>query len=80
MKLNDMVCETSASYQSPYVSIDVLLTWGTIRFAAIDVRHAPRLVGQSNYTFRKLVTHALNIRPTSAIRERTRADDRLDAT
>jgi undecaprenyl-phosphate 4-deoxy-4-formamido-L-arabinose transferase len=25
------------------------------------VRHEPRLVGQSNYTFRKLVTHALNM-------------------
>lgn len=50
-----------ASYQSPYVSIDVLLTWGTTRFAAIPVPHAPRQYGQSNYTLRKLVTHALNM-------------------
>jgi undecaprenyl-phosphate 4-deoxy-4-formamido-L-arabinose transferase len=55
------VREAFSSYQSPYVSIDVLLTWGTIRFAAINVRHDPRLVGQSNYTFRKLLTHALNM-------------------
>ena len=50
-----------ASYRGPYVSIDVLLTWGTTRFSHVSVRHEPRLVGQSNYTFRKLVTHALNM-------------------
>lgn len=49
------------SYQSPYVSIDVLLTWGTKRFAAIPVRHDPRTLGVSNYTLRKLIRHALNM-------------------
>jgi glycosyltransferase involved in cell wall biosynthesis len=48
-------------YQGPYVSIDVLLTWGTNRFSSVDVRHQPRQAGQSNYTFRKLVSHALNM-------------------
>lgn len=55
------VREAFGHYQSPFVSIDVLLTWGTTRFAAVEVRHDPRLVGRSNYTFRKLVTHALNM-------------------
>lgn len=50
-----------ANYQSSFVSIDVLLTWGTTRFVAIPVKHYERLVGSSNYTFRKLVTHALNM-------------------
>lgn len=50
-----------ANYRGPYVSIDVLLTWGTTRFSHVQVRHEPRLVGQSNYTFRKLITHALNM-------------------
>ena len=50
-----------ANYQSPFVSIDVMLTWGTTRFAAIPVRHDPRRVGVSHYTFRKLVAHALNM-------------------
>lgn len=50
-----------ANYQSPYVSIDVLLTWGTTRFAAIPVRHDPRRLGASNYTLRKLIVHALNM-------------------
>lgn len=50
-----------ATYRSPFVSIDILLTWGTTRFAALSVVHAPRTIGQSNYTFRKLITHALNM-------------------
>lgn len=49
------------TYHNPYVSIDVLLTWGTVRFAAISVRHDPRQVGKSNYTFQKLMTHSLNM-------------------
>jgi glycosyltransferase involved in cell wall biosynthesis len=53
--------EAFRSYQGPYVSIDVLLTWGTNRFSSVDVRHQPRLAGQSNYTFRKLVSHAINM-------------------
>ncbi len=50
-----------AGYQGPYVSIDVLLSWGTTRFEAVCVRHEPRRAGRSNYTFRKLLTHALNL-------------------
>jgi glycosyltransferase involved in cell wall biosynthesis len=55
------VRDASANYRSPFVSIDVLLTWGTTRFAAVTVRHDQRVAGVSNYTFRKLVTHALNM-------------------
>jgi glycosyltransferase involved in cell wall biosynthesis len=50
-----------ADYQSPYVSIDVLLTWGTTRFAAVPVRHDARRYGRSNYTLRKLIIHAFNM-------------------
>ena len=50
-----------ATYRGPYVSIDVLLTWGTTRFSHVSVLHDPRRVGTSNYTFRKLVTHAFNM-------------------
>lgn len=53
--------EAFASYESPFVSIDVLLTWGTTRFAAIPVRHEARRLGVSNYTLRKLIIHALNM-------------------
>jgi undecaprenyl-phosphate 4-deoxy-4-formamido-L-arabinose transferase len=48
-------------YKSPFVSIEVLLTWATTRFTFTPVKHDPRTVGQSNYTFRKLLTHALNM-------------------
>lgn len=50
-----------AAYDGPYVSIDVLLTWGTTRFTAVSVKHDRRTLGVSNYTFRKLVVHALNM-------------------
>ena len=53
--------EAFAAYKSPFVSIDVLLTWGTTRFSAVEVRHEPRTVGQSNYTFKALSTHAMNM-------------------
>lgn len=50
-----------ADYRSPHVSIDILLTWATTRFASIEVKHDVRRVGKSNYTFSKLLTHALNM-------------------
>jgi glycosyltransferase involved in cell wall biosynthesis len=53
--------EAFASYESPFVSIDVLLTWGTTRFAATRVVFQPRHAGSSNYTFTKLVRHALDM-------------------
>jgi glycosyltransferase involved in cell wall biosynthesis len=48
-------------YEGSFVSIDVLLTWGTNRFAAVPVAHEPRKQGPSGYTFRKLITHAMNM-------------------
>jgi len=49
------------NYSGAFVSIDVLLTWGTNRFSAIAVRHEPRKAGVSGYTIRKLITHAMNM-------------------
>jgi glycosyltransferase involved in cell wall biosynthesis len=48
-------------YSGPYVSIDVLITWGTERFATVPVINRPRTIGTSSYTVRKLVVHALNM-------------------
>jgi len=53
--------EAFAAFQGPYVSIDVLLTYGTTRFGAVAVEHRRRHSGQSNYTFRKLMRHAVNM-------------------
>ncbi len=55
------VRDAFADYRSPFVSIDVLLTWGTVRFTHIPVKHDPRKSGVSNYTFRKLLSHAINM-------------------
>ena len=55
------VREGFAGYQGPYASLDVLLSWGTNRFGAVPVRHEARLAGASNYTFHKLVVHAINV-------------------
>jgi len=48
-------------YRSPTVSIDVLLTWSTSDFAAVEVRRVPRFAGRSNYTVGKLIRHAFNL-------------------
>jgi len=53
--------EAFSDYHSPFVSIDVILTWATTRFVAIKVRHDPRSHGASSYTFGKLFTHAMNM-------------------
>ena len=48
-------------YKSPTVNIDVLLTWATTKFIAIPVKHDLRKYGDSGYTFRKLMQHAMNM-------------------
>jgi undecaprenyl-phosphate 4-deoxy-4-formamido-L-arabinose transferase len=55
------VRDAFADYRSPLASVDVLLTWGTVRFSAIPLRHDPRAQGKSNYTFGKLVRHSFNM-------------------
>lgn len=49
------------NYSEPFVDIDVLLTWATNRFSVVRVHHEPRRIGESNYTFSKLVLHAINM-------------------
>ena len=53
--------EAFAEYHSPFVSIDVLLSWTTSRFGAVAVDLRPRHAGPSNYTLAKLVRHALDV-------------------
>ena len=53
--------EAFADYHSPFVSIDVLLSWTTSRFGAIAVDFRPRYAGPSNYTLAKLARHALDV-------------------
>jgi undecaprenyl-phosphate 4-deoxy-4-formamido-L-arabinose transferase len=46
-------------FHSPDVLVDVLLSWGTSRFAAVTVEESPRTVGKSNYNLFKLVKVSL---------------------
>ena len=48
-------------YRGSFVFIDVLLTWGTDKFSAIEVQHGKREIGKSNYSFIRLVTYAIDM-------------------
>ncbi len=48
-------------YQGPFVSIDVLLSWGTDRFASIFVQHNPRYSGRTNYNVMRLLSYTFNL-------------------
>lgn len=52
---------TFDDFRSPYVSVDVLLSWGARGFISVPVRHEPRRDGRSGYTYGALATHALNV-------------------
>lgn len=53
--------EAFANYRGTFVSIDVLLSWGTSRFSAVTVNHSKRQSGSSNYTMKKLINHAFTL-------------------
>jgi glycosyltransferase involved in cell wall biosynthesis len=53
------LCQAFETSNSPDVLVDVLLTWGTNRFAAVEVEEAPRAAGTSNYNFWRLVRVSL---------------------
>lgn len=50
-----------ATYRSPFLSLDVLLTWGSSRFSYVEVKHDERKMGESGYSLRKLIAHAFNM-------------------
>jgi glycosyltransferase involved in cell wall biosynthesis len=50
-----------STFQNPFVSLDVLLTWGTATFGFVRVTHEKRQLGRSTYTVWKLIRHALNM-------------------
>lgn len=55
------VRQAFAEFRGANVNLDVLLTWATTRFSYVVVRHDERRYGRSNYTFRMLVKHCLNM-------------------
>ncbi|MGH0036851.1 MAG: glycosyltransferase family 2 protein [Myxococcota bacterium] len=47
-----------ADYRGAVVTVDALLTWGAARFAHVEIEHAERRHGRSNYTLGRLIHHA----------------------
>lgn len=50
-----------AGFHGFYFCVDVLLSWGTSRFSAIQVRFDQRQQGESQYTFLLLIRHVINL-------------------
>jgi len=50
-----------SKYDGPYVTLDVLLSWGTKNFSSVVVEHKRRNIGKSTYDFKKLSIHVLNM-------------------
>lgn len=48
-------------FDSPFPFVDGYLSWLTNRCVSVEVPHGLRAHGTSNYTFRKLLTHTINI-------------------
>lgn len=46
-------------FHGPDVLVDVLLSWGTTRFASVAVDESPRIAGRSNYNLIKLIKVSL---------------------
>ena len=53
--------DSFANYDGVFVSIDVLLSWGTTRFSSVRIKHHKRLSGKSQYTLKKLLNHAFTL-------------------
>ncbi len=51
--------EAFVDFRSPDVLVDVLLSWGTSRFASVTIKESPRTVGKSNYSLWKLIKVSL---------------------
>jgi len=50
-----------SNYNNSYVSIDVLLSWGTRKIGFLEIKHHERRIGKSQYSFQKLLRHAANM-------------------
>jgi undecaprenyl-phosphate 4-deoxy-4-formamido-L-arabinose transferase len=50
-----------AEFDSPFPFVDGYLAWVTNHYGTVRIDHGQRLHGASNYNFRKLFTHTINI-------------------
>lgn len=59
--INRFVIDQVTAYDGPYPYLDGLILRVTRRYAQVTLEHAPREEGESNYTFRKLVSLWMNM-------------------
>ncbi len=55
------IAKELASFESPFPFIDGYLSWLTNKCSTVVVSHDNRIYGRSNYSFRRLLLHAMNI-------------------
>jgi undecaprenyl-phosphate 4-deoxy-4-formamido-L-arabinose transferase len=55
------IARALTQFDSPFPFVDGYLSWLTNRYATVEVPHGTRVHGSSNYNFRKLLTHTINI-------------------
>ena len=55
------IAHALAGFESPFPFVDGYLSWLTNSYSTVEVQHSPRAHGGSNYNFRKLLTHTINI-------------------
>lgn len=53
--------EAFQNFNDSFVSVDVILGWGTQKVGFGEVQHQKRAYGQSSYTFFKLASHAITM-------------------
>jgi len=55
------IAHALTQFDSPFPFVDGYLSWLTNSYATVEVPHNNRAHGTSNYTFKKLVVHTVNI-------------------
>ena len=55
------IAKALVEFDSPFPFVDGYLSWLTNNYATVDVPHSQRAEGTSNYNFRKLLIHTVNI-------------------
>lgn len=55
------IARALTQFDSPFPFVDGYLSWLTNSYATVEIPHNARFHGNSNYTFKKLVIHTINI-------------------
>ncbi len=59
--ISGSIARTLVNFDSPFPFVDGYLSWLTNSYGCVEVAHDQRTDGGSNYNFRKLLTHTINI-------------------